>query len=129
MKAKIIINEQHKLLEGQKNVIKQSNFDDVEFIKIPASGMTLKEQKNLAKDLTKESCNIIFVSPVPALMTLIARELIDIAYLDGESDTKGIASGCPNIKMSVFHNDRRKKKELPNGKIISTVAKKGWQLV
>jgi hypothetical protein len=29
----------------------------------------------------------------------------------------------------VLHNDRREKKELPNGKVIMTVAKEGWMIV
>ena len=29
----------------------------------------------------------------------------------------------------VFHNDRREKKELPDGLIIQVVAREGWQLV
>ena len=28
-----------------------------------------------------------------------------------------------------LHNDRREKKELPNGKVIMAVAQTGWQLV
>jgi len=31
--------------------------------------------------------------------------------------------------VHIFHNDNREKKELPNGKIIHTVAQKGWVLV
>ena len=32
-------------------------------------------------------------------------------------------------QVLVFHNDKRQKRELPNGKIISVVAETGWQLV
>jgi len=28
----------------------------------------------------------------------------------------------------LLHNDRREKKELPNGRVISVVAQTGWQL-
>src|SRR5690606_33351270 len=100
-----------------------------EKITIPASGLNLQEQKELVKELTQKDGNIIFVSPIPAMMVLLSRELAKMEYCKGEADTKCLPSGCPIIKVYTFHNDRREKKELPNGKIIFTVAKEGWQLV
>jgi uncharacterized protein (DUF111 family) len=58
--------------------------------------------KELAEKIGDQK--VIFVSPIPALMKLMRH-------------------------WKVFHNDNREKKELPNGKIIMTVAKKGWVLV
>lgn len=97
----VVINEQHVLLEEQKEIINK-NFPDWEYLKVPASGWDLKKIKEISQ--TYSGDKLIFVSPVPALMRL-------------------------HSNWSVFHNDRREKKELPNGKIIMTVAETGWQLV
>lgn len=52
---------------------------------------------------------VIFVSPIPYLIKFLA--------------------GSTGTDVYVFHNDNREKKELPDGRIIQTVAKTGWQLV
>ena len=129
-KVFIIINEQHSIMEDQEKVIKK-NFPnaDLEKVAIPAKGLNLQEITELVKELTQKDGNIIFVSPIPAMMILLSRELAKMEYYKGVADTKCLPSGCPNVEVFTFHNDKREKKELPNGKIIFTVAKEGWQLV
>lgn len=62
--------------------------------------------------------DIIFVSPIP----LMIRGLTEMGICP-----KGSGRRRYNIKL--FHNDNRIKKELPNGKIIQTIAETGWELV
>jgi hypothetical protein len=49
--------------------------------------------------------------------------------LAGRDLVNSDGSGFNVPSWQVFHNDRREKKELPNGKVIMTVAKEGWELV
>lgn len=129
-KTFIIINEQHSILEDQARILKEKFPNtDIEKITIPAKGLNLQEITELVKELTQKDGNIVFISPIPAMMVLLARDLAKLEYYKGEADAKNIPSGCPNIQIFTFHNDRREKKELSNGKIIFTVAKEGWQLV
>jgi hypothetical protein len=96
----LVINEQHTLLENQQEVLKEFVGDDVvNIVKIPKDGLTIVEMKKLA-----ELENIIFVSPIPVTMKF-ANDWF------------------------VFANEKRVKKELPNGKIISVTAQTGWQIV
>jgi hypothetical protein len=129
-KTYIIINEQHSLLEDQERILKE-RFPNakLEKVAIPAKGLNLQEITELVKELTQEDGNIVFVSPIPAMMVLLSRELAEIKYYKGEADARNLSSGCPDVQMFTFHNDHREKKELPNGKIIFTVAQEGWQLV
>ena len=66
---------------------------------------------------------VIFASPVPYML----MRLSDLAAqcIDPNTGTKAYALE----RVYVFHNDNREKKELPNGKIIQTVASTGWILV
>jgi len=143
-KAYVVINETHKLMEEQNAILQQ--YDEIEFIKVPASGWNLDQMKEKAEEIhflasgaevtqhpesgkvvrvglpaDGEMNNaVVFVSPIPYLMkelsvrSVVANEVGDIRTL---------------YDVRVFHNDRREKKELPNGKIIMTVASTGWQLV
>jgi len=105
MKTIVIINEQHSLLPEQEKII--SFFIQMETMKVPASGWTIEEQKKIVNDWNPNDI-AIFVSPVPVLLALLANKL-------------------PTV--GVFANDKREKKELPNGKIISVTAKTGWKLI
>ena len=105
-KALLVINEQHSILPDQERVLKLAGYEYEEF-KIPAKGMTLAEMRE-AVDSFPAWSKIIFLSPVPAMMSML--------------NSKG-------KRFRVFHNDNREKKELANGKIIMTVAKEGWELV
>jgi len=128
-KVYIIINETHKLTVEQKDQIYEFIdyiLDDeykglrdyesyIEHIKIPATGIKLVEMEKLAEEIYENY--VVFVSPVPALMKLVAEK---------KQDKMG---GSIKKSMVVFHNDKREKIELPNGKVISVVAKDGWKLV
>lgn len=107
----IVINEQHTILENQKEQIEKS-FPDSEwqYIKLPAEGLNLLEIKNKVQELMKKEkgAPIIFISPVPAMMSLL---------------------NSFGRHFFVFHNDKRDKKELPDGRIIFTVSQIGWQIV
>ena len=119
-KATVIINEQHSLLKEQEQIL-LDKFESWELLKVPASGWTLAEQKRIAAELVADamrSVTPVFASPVPALLNFVAQ---DIGYKQGE--------GWRTATPMVFHNDRREKKELSNGKVIMTVAAEGWELV
>jgi len=102
MKTKIVINEQHSLLPTQIALLPQ----EYEIVPVPAAGWDLDTIKAKSEEWGDQL--VILVSPIPALMSIRAK------------------SGLP---FQVFHNDKREKKELPNGKIIHAVAKEGWELV
>ena len=106
MNVLVVINEQHSVMTEQSAIL-NSTFSEVEFLKVPANGWTLKQMQKEAsvlKEALDATTVVVFCSPIPAMMKL----------LDG---------------WFVFHNDAREKLELPNGKIIMKVAEKGWQLV
>jgi hypothetical protein len=131
-KTIVIINEQHSLLPEQEEIIKQT-FKNFEILKVPTNGWTLQEQKEVASRLYKQVATnrlgeetdnaIIFVSPVPFLMKeMQKRAIMSVPFHDMSREYE-------NYCVLVFHNDRREKKELPDGKVISVVTQKGWQLV
>jgi hypothetical protein len=114
----VIINEQHKLFEEQESILEDC-FDSYDFIKVPADGWDLDKIDSMIDSLAKtidngilfnENVSIVFASPIPAMI----KRLIN--RIDGDS-------------VFIFHNDKRNKKELPNGKIIQVVSDTGWQLV
>lgn len=112
----VFINEQHYLLPGQVELLE----DVYETRLVPKDGWTYEEQLVVAnqalndlRESEDDEDSVVFVSPVPALLKLLAH-----------------ASGkFGGFDCLVFHNDRRDKKELPDGRIISVVAKDGWELV
>ena len=123
-KAKVVINEQHSLLPEQEAILNsQFGEGNWELLKVPSQGWNLEEQREIEAKLLGE-CEVVFASPVPVLMGLL---IANTAYDNGYGDASGL--GRPRKDIFVFHNDNRDKKELPNGKIIFTVAKEGWQLV
>ena len=120
MKGLVVINESHQLLPEQQDILNQT-FESFQIYNIPKNGLNLSEMKLAEQHLINESLNgtkIVFVSPVPALMSLLTKDMIFYS-------TDVVKSNS----FMVFHNDNRIKKELPNGKIIMVVAKTGWQLV
>ena len=124
MRNTIIINEAHSLLNEQEKILNEM-FDSYEFLYVPREGWSLYDQQRIARDLVLEGGNIIFVSPVPVLLSLVA-------FYRGYGQA-GIDIGQPflgiNTGLFVFHNDHREKKELPDGRIIQVVSQTGWQLV
>lgn len=125
----IIMNENHKLLPEQERILKEQfpNLDP-EFLFAPAAGWTKEEMDQVVASFKEAAAgpdcyhtqHVVFVSPIPYLLRELTRAEI-IAYPECSIDT--------GIWVSVFHNDRREKKELPDGRIIQVVAQEGWQLV
>jgi len=119
----LIINEQHSLFEQQENILK--NFDEVEIIKVPAAGWTLEKLKNFEVDNKLQSRDtVIFASPIPFLIKELTKQLVWLNNPDMSGDNVGL-----KYNVLVFHNDKRDKLELPNGKIINRVSAEGWMLV
>lgn len=102
--VKVVINETHSLFPQQEEIL-NSQFGSFERIDIPNEGLNLQGIKQLAEDLEG---GVVVASPIPALFTFLSRE---------------------RKEFSVFHNDKRDKKTLPNGKVIHTVAKEGWVIL
>jgi len=124
-KIVVVGNVQHSLFPEQASLIREISLHRlgtegaVEFLSAPAEGWSLQELKEIAKEfrtvaLNNEELIIIFVSPIPALIKLVA---------EAKADTYEM------VDYLVFHNDRREKLELPNGKIIQKISDTGWVLV
>jgi len=108
MKNQVIINEQHTLLQDQVDLLNHVYGVGMwERLDVPASGWTKDEMEAVVAENGHN--NLIFASPIPLLIGMVA------AKNNGK-------------QFAVLYNDRREKKELPNGKIIMTVAQTGWQL-
>jgi hypothetical protein len=110
IKAKVVLNEQHQLMEDQKRVLDERfTADGWELYPVPANGWTLEQMEEKVKSEGLYTVEVVFASPIPAMMKIL--------------------NSWASNKWHVLHNDRREKKELPGGKIIMTVAKEGWQIV
>ena len=106
-KPRVVLNEQHQLMAEQIRILDERYAEQGwELYTVPAVGWTYEEMEEVAHDLSH--CEVVFASPVPAVMKLLSNK----------SNT-----------WHVFHNDRREKKELPNGRVIMTVAQEGWVIV
>jgi len=105
-KIYVVINEQHRLMQEQESIL-NAEYQGWEYIKIPANGLTLDEIKTQCDTINQDEL-VIFASPIPAMMSIL--------HMDDKD-------------FSVFHNDHRNKKEIPNGRIIYTVAETGWRIV
>jgi hypothetical protein len=102
----VIMNEQHSLMSEQK-VLLDAAYKDWDFFKIPADGYDLLELDNAIEELREK--DVLFLSPVPLMIRELAKR--------------------PDKLTLLFHNDKRVKKELPNGRIISVVAQTGWEII
>jgi len=124
----VFLNEQHSLMEEQSKLLDEE-FDSWTIVSVPAHGLSLAEQKEIVARIgqrigkidpeTGIDVTIVFASPVPFML----KEFSINSRQDGVFGMDYL------YDVRVFHNDNREKKELPNGKIIFTVAKTGWQLV
>lgn len=135
-KAIIVMNEQHSLMKDQKATL-DSEYDSYVMYDVPAKGWSLDQMEDKYYDLLAMlgadiqvigkdrddpitrvghqagyDTDIVFVSPVQFLLKKLSMTSVGLDF-----------------HVKTFHNDRREKKELPNGKVIMTVAKEGWQLV
>ena len=125
----VIMNENHTLLPEQERILEEM-FPDLEpeFLFAPATGWTKEEMDKIVASFKEAAIgpdryhtqDVVFVSPIPYLLRELTRAEVD-AYPEYSIDT--------GIWVSVFHNDRREKKELPDGRVIQVVAQEGWQLV
>jgi len=124
----VFLNEQHSLMEEQSKLLDEE-FDSWTIVSVPAHGLSLAEQKEIAQKVGNKvgaidysegiDVTFVFASPVPFLL----KEMSVNSKQDGTFGMDYL------YDVRVFHNDKRDKKELPNGKVIFTVAKEGWQLV
>ena len=109
MKAIVVINEQHRLLQQQESVLQEKFEEGWDLLKVPAEGLPLDKQQEVVDQLLlKQQTVVVFVSPIPFVLGRLCRL---------------------GAKVMVFNNDRREKVELPDGRIISRLAADGWQLV
>ena len=119
-KAIVVLNEQHFMSPQQASLL-EGWYGEVEPCLIPARGLDQEGMGVVAEMLCEEQLRgvqIIFLSPIPALMVRVAWEA-------GYRTTEGAGGEyCP----LVFANDRREKKELPGGKTISVIPEDGWYL-
>lgn len=106
--VKVIINEQHGMMESQEKLLGEV-FGEYEEYKVPASGWSVGDMERVQKELEETTESVVFLSPVPVLL--------------GKMSAEG------SVGVYVLHNDRRQKKELPNGKVIMVVAEEGWELI
>ena len=126
MKATVIINEQHSLLEEQKTILNET-YEAWEKLLIPAEGWTLDQIKEVA---IKLEGIVVFVSPIPVLIKWLSEDSEINNYNKAPDAGYYNTSNISKVEsVKIFHNDKREKKELPNGKIISVTAETGWQLV
>lgn len=123
MTINVIINEQHSLMEDQERCLNElvaeieefrDEIVDVVHVKVPAEGWTIQEMDSVYDEIMDANdcigpTEVVFVSPIPYLIKRFA--------------------GSDYAVTRIFHNDHREKKDLPDGRIIHTVAKEGWELV
>lgn len=131
----VIMNENHTLLPEQERILKEM-FPDLEpeFLFAPATGWTKEEMDKIVASFKEVAIgpdcyhiqDVVFVSPIPYLLRELTRA--EVAAYPESSINTGIWVDT-GIWVSVFHNDRREKKELPDGRVIQVVAQEGWQLV
>lgn len=144
----LIINEQHSLMENQKEALREK-FGEVEIeeIKVPSKGWTKEEMDNIVRELRlklvkakakfpnhpemsdfyeftygRKPTAVVFVSPIPYMI----KRLSQLAMCPEMGDEGGVFE---EYGVFVFHNDKREKKKLDNGKVIYTVAKDGWEII
>lgn len=118
----VIMNRQHGLFQEQKEIL-SNKFKDkiIEFFYIPSHGLSLEEIEILSEEILscEKYSDIVFVSPIPHMIQILC---VNMGY--------GLATRNKDYThVWVFHNDKREKKELPNGKIIQTISKTGWKLL
>lgn len=114
----LVINEQHTLLPEQEDLLKKE-YGAWEEFKVSSEGETIDALRaRMAKEeATRDEVNWVFVSPIPGMLARAVRDVTASHYVQTKVDS-----------VSWFENDKREKKELPGGKVISTVAKTGWRL-
>ena len=106
MKNYVVINEQHQLMDSQIALLNEVYGENSwERWNVPATGLTALEMEEAVNGFIFEGVYPVFASPIPLMIALM----------------------CGG-HFALLHNDKREKKELPNGKVIMTVAQTGWEL-
>ncbi|MBE1426633.1 hypothetical protein H4684_003299 [Desulfomicrobium macestii] len=123
MPARVIINEQHSLNPAQGRILGE-RFGSYESIKIPAQGLSRAQQEAMAADLMRTIGPVVFISPVPLLLAIMAG---NCGRSLAVQDSGRPRPGTPPVFL--FHNDLRSKTETGEGRITSTIAPKGWELI
>lgn len=118
----VIINEQHTLLEDQIDKLIERYPHGWEFLKVPAEGWDREKMDLIMESLTGM---VVFVSPIPYMINKLAY---DLGCAHGGHEANYRTSRYNITEVMVMCNDKREKKELPNGKTISITAKTGWYL-
>ena len=125
MNPLVIINEQHTLLDVQNEILlNRFGVDGWNTLPVPAKGWTQEEMDAImASDIFKTK-TVVFVSPIPYLIKMLTAAAMANMHIPG------LITRYSRTVESVLLmcNDTREKRELPNGKIIFTVAKTGWYL-
>lgn len=118
MATYLVINEQHSLMAEQEELLKA--YSGYKTILAPAEGWS-REQIDVAVEEFEAGDTIIFASPIPYMIKRLASALVEVPDMSIMQDLK--------FNVKVFHNDKREKIELPNGKIINKVAQTGWEII
>lgn len=125
----VFINEQHNLLDEQKEIL-DAEFNKFDIVKVPSTGWSLEQMNevvSILEDMTilqDKKVRVVMLSPIPVMVMKLGALAGFLDYkMDNTDDTSN-----GGFDIFVFHNDSRDKKELPNGRIIYTVAEKGWVL-
>jgi len=125
MTVSVFLNEQHRLLVDQVAVLNEKfGADDWVIVPIPETGWNLEEQKQVIAELEGD---VVFASCPPVMVKLASVASVS-NYAQGMVGTSLDSPGKSIDEVFVFANDRREKKELPNGKVISVTAQTGWYL-
>ena len=127
MKTLVIINEQHRLLDAQEKILNE-RFENWEILKVPVNGWALGEMKEIENKLkiSQGIESVVFVSPIPVLIAALS---FGAGFDDGFSHNPNANHIGDKPAIFVFHNDKREKVELPDGRIINKITDDGWQLI
>lgn len=121
--ARVIINEQHALNPAQGRILGE-HFGTFTLIRVPASGLSRDEQRQWAADLLTSLDPVVFISPVPLLLAIMAGRCgRSLAARNDNSHP----SGTPPVFL--FHNDSRTKTETRDGRISTVLSPDGWELL
>ena len=127
MKTLVIINEQHRLLDAQEKILNE-RFENWELLKVPAAGWRLEDIREIGNKLkiSQGIESVVFVSPIPVLFANLS---FNAGFDDGFSHNPNANHIGDTPTVFIFHNDKREKVELPDGRIINKIADDGWQLI
>jgi len=123
-RIKVVINGSHKLLPQQIALLG----GEYELIKIPEEGLSSEEIYRLKHALTESierGHSVVILSPIPLLVKLL------YSWYERNTKTDKYGERLPARygKLLLFHNDKREKKLLPDGREVTVVAQDGWELL